>query len=332
MSASEPRRLVSQPGELGDLLRQADDEYARGFDAQRAWVELVERKPARTTWKWLVPVLACSALLALPALRAWRTSSTPAVQVTAERLGPSLSAPSNVDEPPAPPVARVVDPPRRDAVSSRPAQVTILQTAPAPTPSSVQSASQPEEDCLGHARAGDAARAARCFEQRALGSGLSAQIALYELARLQRDALGDPARALGTLEQYLARFPEGSLNGEASFSKVELLTKLGRASEALLASAELLRSRHGGERAAEVHLLRGNLLRSANQPAQAVSEYRAALAAPGRIGDEAAFQLAAALEATGEAGAARTAYEQYLSRPNPRRAAAARARLEALAP
>jgi TolA-binding protein len=187
------------------------------------------------------------------------------------------------------------------------------------------------EECLAYARAGDPKRAAACFTERASGSGLSAQVALYELSRLQRDALGDPGSALASLDQYLQRFPNGSLNGEARFSRLEVLARLGRAQEALSASSEFLSSRFGAERAPEVHLFRGNLLlRGAGSASQAASEYRAAVAAPGRVGDDAAYQLAVALDKSGATAEATDAYQRYLKRSGGRYRKAAAARLEEL--
>jgi tetratricopeptide (TPR) repeat protein len=349
VNASEPRRWLDQSGELSDLLRRAQQDYAHGLDAQRALSRFDERKRAPSSLRWLVPVVALGVLLVLPWLRSWRAgSATAPLQVTAEQLGP-VARPEKDEPAPAPPQVTSATS-RREPVRPRsalaeaasaeqatPAAQPDGQPAAPPTPPTTQgpaeAPAEPEQDCLAHARAGDPRGAAACFEQRAQGSGLSAQVALYELSRLQRDSLGQPDRALATLDQYLARFPEGSLGGEARFSRLELLAKLGRASEAFAASTEFLRSRFGNERAAEVHLLRGNLLlRSLRQPQAAIEEYRAAHGAPGRIGDEAAFQMAAALEGAGDRTAARAAYEQYLKRSGARHAVAARARLEALSP
>jgi hypothetical protein len=94
-----------------------------------------------------------------------------------------------------------------------------------------------------------------------------------------------------------------------------------------------LRSRAGQERAAEVHLFRGNLLLSgAGSAAAAVAEYRAALSAPGRVGDDAAYRLAVALESSGAKADARAAYERYLERSGGRHRGAATAKLTELSP
>jgi tetratricopeptide (TPR) repeat protein len=185
---------------------------------------------------------------------------------------------------------------------------------------------------LGFARSGEPKRAAECFSERAQGSGLSAQVALYELSRLQRDALGEPAAALDSLNRYLERFPQGSLGGEARFSRLELLARLGRTAEAIEASREFLASPFGAERAAEVHLLRGNLFQRAGSAASAVSEYSAAVNAPGRVGDDAAFQLGSALEKNGQKADAVQAYERYLARGKGRHRGAVEARLKELSP
>jgi tetratricopeptide (TPR) repeat protein len=202
---------------------------------------------------------------------------------------------------------------------------------PEPAATAATAASAAGEECLAYARAGDPKRAASCFTERANGSGLSAQVALYELSRLQRDALGDPASALTSLNQYMERFPSGSLSGEARFSRLEALARLGRAQEALSASSEFLSSPFGAERAPEVHLFRGNLLLRGGSASQAASEYRAAVAAPGRVGDDAAYQLAVALDKAGASAEASDAYQQYLKRSGGRYRKAAAARVEELA-
>ena len=88
-------------------------------------------------------------------------------------------------------------------------------------------------------------------------------MALYELARLRRDVLGDADGALAALGDYRQRFPAGSLRNEVEVSRIELLARLKRGPEALEASERLLGTPGGRERAAELRLLRGNVYRAA---------------------------------------------------------------------
>jgi len=109
----------------------------------------------------------------------------------------------------------------------------------------------------------------------------------------------------------------------------DLLQKLGRSAEVLHASAELLASPSGSERAPEIHFVRGNVY-SQSDPAAAAREYALAGAAPGRIGDDAAFLEALNLEKSNKLQPARAAFERYLARAGGRHATEAKAHLTAL--
>jgi tetratricopeptide (TPR) repeat protein len=338
-----PKRLVEQDDALGSLLRQAEEEFQDGLDANRALMRLRQRRRPILRGSWLLASSAAVAALGLVLTHPWQRSAGEATP-TAEQLG---SRAARSEERAA---AAVSAEPVRPLIPAQPGRPSLREVARAdakprlalvPQVNSVSSVATqaavapppvaaPERDCLAFARGGDPQAAAACFNERASGSGLSAQVALYELSRLERDALGKPAQALSTLDRYLERFPSGSLNGEARFSRLELLARLGRTQEALEASRAFLSSSFGVERAAEVHLLRGNLLLRQGQATSAAVEYRAALAAPGRVGDDAAYQLAVALESSGDLPRARAAYAHYLERSSARHAAAAKARLAEL--
>jgi tetratricopeptide (TPR) repeat protein len=334
-------RLIDQANAVAELLEQAQRGYAQGLDANRALLRQGARRSSPAPRGWLL-VGAVAAAAALIVTRPWQLlTSTGGLLVTAEKPSAKPTQPEAraVEKAVAPETQSRKPEPRASHVSPTPLPATHEPPERKPTPPSssapIASAASPaatEEDCLAYARAGDPRRAAACFSARAGGSGLSAQVALYELSRLQRDALGEPAAALSSLTSYLERFPNGSLNGEARFSRLELLARLGRMPEALSASTEFLRSRAGQERAAEVHLFRGNLLLSGGSAAAAAAEYRAALGAPGRVGDDAAYRLAVALESSGARADARAAYERYLERPGGRHRAAASAKLTELSP
>lgn len=341
-------RLVEQGDAVAELLEQAQHGYAEGLDANRALLRQGARR-GPTAPRWLLAAAVAAAAIALIATRPWQLlSGDGGLLVTAEKPSAKMapSGPGSSDKA-AVAEAALNEPARRanrapspvaPSLSPEPTERAPADRKPTPPSSSGPSgisggnaAAPAEEDCLAHARAGDPRRAAACFSARAGGSGLSAQVALYELSRLQRDALGEPAAALSSLSSYLERFPNGSLNGEARFSRLELLARLGRAPEALSASSEFLRSRAGQERAAEVHLFRGNLLlKGAGSAASAAAEFRAALGAPGRVGDDAAYRLAVALESGGNKTEALTAYRHYLERSGGRHRSAATARITEL--
>jgi hypothetical protein len=186
-----------------------------------------------------------------------------------------------------------------------------------------------DEDCLALARDGQPHPAERCFVRRSQGAGLSAEMALYELARLRRDVLGDTEGALGALGDYRQRFPTGSLRNEVDVSRIELLARLERRQEALSASEQLLATPAGRERAAELRLLRGKVFRASGSLREAVAEYAIAERLGGSLGDEATFLRAQCLEALGDVAAARQAYERSAQSAGPRRSEA-RERLAAL--
>ena len=114
-------------------------------------------------------------------------------------------------------------------------------------------------------------------------------------------------------------------------SQLELLLQLGRVDEALKQSDELLSS-SSSERAAELHLLRGHILRKTrSRYAAAAHEYELAERAGARGGDVIYFH-ALCLEALGRATEAAALFSQYLEQPQLSHAEDARRRLERLKP
>jgi len=99
--------------------------------------------------------------------------------------------------------------------------------------------SVPDHDCLHHARAGATDRAISCFQDQAASGGLTAEVALLEIARLRRDVSGDLGGAERALDEYRRRFPRGTLSAEAGIARVELLLRLGRPNEALVEARTL---------------------------------------------------------------------------------------------
>lgn len=177
-----------------------------------------------------------------------------------------------------------------------------------------QQGSMPRRDCLELANQGEYRAAEQCFGERATGAGLSAEMALYEKARLRRDVLHDARGALEALNEHRVRFPQGSLRPEVNLSRVELLAELGRGREALRESEALLASPTGKERAAELHVLRGNVYRRDLSDLRAADrEYALAEQLGGALGAEASQLRGAVLEALGDVPGALSAYRRYLS-------------------
>lgn len=207
--------------------------------------------------------------------------------------------------------------------------------SPAAVPADPVETPRPAEavDCLKYARQGEHTGAESCFEDRSKGSGLGAEMALYELARLRKDVLGNPAGAHDALREYRQRFPNGSLLGEVDFSMVEVLVRLERHEEALRESERLLQSPFGRERQGQLRFLRGNIYKvHLNDCARAEAEYAGAVSEPGARGDTAEYNRALCLEELGRTQEAVDSYRSYLRRPRPTRGEQAAARLKALAP
>jgi hypothetical protein len=190
------------------------------------------------------------------------------------------------------------------------------------------------QDCRELARRGAARQAAACYEIAAAGDDLHAEVALYELARLQRDALADPRAALSTLARYRARFPHGNLGEEVMDDTLGLVVRTGDASAALSLSELLLERAPSAERRAQLHLVRGNVRRvlERDYPRALVEYARAESEGTGALADEGLFWRAVCLQEIAERDQARSAFTRYLQRSRAPRAAEARARLEELKP
>ncbi len=125
--------------------------------------------------------------------------------------------------------------PRAGALAHAPALEPGASAERVPAPA----APAPEVDCLVHARTGATDRAIACFQAQAAASGLSAEVALLEIARLRRDVSGDLGGAERALDEYRRRFPRGTLSVEAGIARVELLLRLGRPNDALVEARPL---------------------------------------------------------------------------------------------
>jgi hypothetical protein len=234
------------------------------------------------------------------------------------------------------------DLPERSVVPGQPAPENVVAT-PRVAPSSRSPGndaagrkageSGEHQDCLALARARRARDAERCFVSQAAGSGLGAELALFELSRLRGDVLNDPAGALEALREHRARFPKGSLRAEADISYLHLLSRLGRHAELLSESAKVLETAKGRERGAELRMLRGHALRAGTKDfRRAEVEYAEVERAGGKFSAEAGYYRGVCLEALGNGRAASSAYRRYLGAPGRAHEAEARRRLSALEP
>jgi len=174
-------------------------------------------------------------------------------------------------------------------------------------------------------------RAIDCYQTIARQSGIGAEVALYEAARLSAEALDDATHALALLEQHGERFPNSVLRVEVQWLKIRSLERAGKLDDALSESEALLDSPVGRTLAPKLHLLRGRIYMGARHDcARALPEYVGLLGEPGPAGDEAEFNRARCLERLQRLDEARAAYERYLGRADARSAEAARTRLNAI--
>ena len=369
MSASKPaphpKHLLE--GKFGGLLSDANREFAAGLDQAAAFRRVTERlstSPATLqswhTW-WLVPATLL-VLAAFAVVRIMHAGDAPVVVAEDLRHYPSPNAEASVGHEAAAPAQRST--PRVDGKSGRgtkrsadvpstPGSASAVassppQQAPGPAPQPPPAPglavadppaaalgtedAAPSSDCLSLARRGQTRDAEACFLKRAESSGLGAEMALYEVARLRRDVLADADGALRALAEYGRRFPNGSLRREVDMSQLELLLQLGRSEDALKQSEALLSSSSSGERAAELHLLRGHIYRKTQSRfAAAAREYELAETAGARGGDATYFR-ALCLEALGRESEAAALFAQYLEQPQRPYADDARRRLQRLKP
>jgi tetratricopeptide (TPR) repeat protein len=115
----------------------------------------------------------------------------------------------------------------------------------------------PSEDCTALVKSQAFVPATACYERQAQKTGLSAELALIELARLRLSALGDAPGAVRALEEHVQRFPNGVLKNPAELAMVRALSAAGRHADALRALEPLIA--RGGPKHAELLQLRGEL-------------------------------------------------------------------------
>ncbi len=187
-----------------------------------------------------------------------------------------------------------------------------------------------DTDCLAAARRGAHQAALTCFEAQARGSGLPAEIAEIEGARLRRDVLGAPRGALAALQGYRRRHPGGAFAPEAAVPIVEILAELGDTPAALAESEALLASSAARERAPELRLLRGRLLRQAGDLERAAEELAMVAAGGGPLAAPANLARGACLEDAGRVEEARALYRELAASSEGAAARSAAERLRAL--
>ncbi len=173
----------------------------------------------------------------------------------------------------------------------------------------------PYESALALAHAGRAREAAQALRGLVDERGPHADLALYDLARLEERELHDSAAALRDFLRYQAEQPDGALSQEVALSAIEL--ELARPDpDAALAQMERYLASHGSaERAPRVHFLEGELWRGRGAWERALAHYEAA--ARSGTEPEALYFEAFCDEKLGRADDAARALRDYL-RTSPR--------------
>jgi hypothetical protein len=313
----EPPRLTGQTGETSELLRSADAGFRDPLDESSAFRRVERGRKRRTAMNW---GLACAgaglaAFLVSQSAGRFGTTEHP-ISVTAE----PLPAPA-----PREPVAPKVE-------EQKPARLAETPP-PSPLPGRMASAEPVDEArCRRLAAAGDGERAFECFQTLARGSGIGAEVASYEAARVSAELLRDAPRALRLLDEHRVRYPDGAMRGEVRWLRVRTLERAGKLDEALSESEALLAVPEGRALASDVHWLRARIYEVRHDCAHAATELVSLVGEPGARGDEAEMKRAACLEELGRTSEALAAYQHYLERAGAARAEQARARVEALRP
>lgn len=269
MSESEgspvaPPRLREQNDAVGRLLREESQlPLPQPSCAAHGIVREYRRRSARRRWS----AIAVSAVLLSGVAVSLRREQAP-LSIGAERIPPFRSSkefhraaepsPARAQEMqaqtkrPAAPAQRNVTARPRSAVRAEPAG-SVEESKPAAEVATTAEVS----DCASLTHAGKYQDAVGCYSAKAKGSGVSAELALLERARLERRVLGDSTAALATLDEYRVRFANGALFREAALARIEVLMALGRNEPARRAIERIVDQ--VPERAAELSLLGARL-------------------------------------------------------------------------
>ena len=128
--------------------------------------------------------------------------------------------------------------------------------------------------------ANEPARAVTLYRALAQHGGPASENAAYEIGKILRDRLGQPANAVAAWRRYRAEHPNGLLRVEADVSIIETLVHAGDASAALGEANDFVRNHPDSERRAEIARVAGDLYRTRGDYKRAVTAYQLALASP----------------------------------------------------
>jgi hypothetical protein len=272
-----PPRLLQTLGPAGDCVREvlSQEELApcppRFAQLQERRARRVKRQRGLALVGLALALVGARALQQeepLPGIQAEHTVSSSSQQLAA----PSSALPGELPlqrELPAPlsskPEGPTPAPPK--AVAPRPSGQALVRVDEPQPPSADAVGKRVNESAAGGgakacaqlARGGASEPALACYAKLASGTGMSAELALFEQARLEGKALRRPERALLTLDDYRRRFPNGSLRAEVMLAQIDWLLAAGNSTRALEVVDEALASGLLRERSAELTRLRSRL-------------------------------------------------------------------------
>jgi hypothetical protein len=275
-----PPRLLQMVGPAGDCLREALAQR-ESIQVPPRFAVLQERRLQRVRRQRLLSLLALVAMAGLGSHVLQREEPLPNIRaeltVSASSPPPSVAGAAPSELPVAPESPRQ-SPPKANRAPLAPKSAAPRASVDA-TPSSSDSPSAVSvtkppivvegggsaKGCAQLARAGSAEQARDCYERLSSGSGMSAELALFEQARLEGKALRRPESALRTLEAHRRRFPSGSLRAEVMLAQIDWLLATGDSAHALQIVDEALASGLLRERTSELQRLRASLA-PANPP------------------------------------------------------------------
>lgn len=269
-----PPRLLQTVGPAGDCLREALAERDP-VQVPPRFAVLQERRLQRMRRQRSLSLIALVAVAGLGAHLLAREEPLPNISAeltvaTNDQPRVALSSspkelPVAPESPPSPvktsaaPVAPKPAAPRASIGAATSANgAPAIDAVAKPTNDSAE-AGGTAKACAQLARAGSAEQARACYEELSRGSGMSAELALFEQARLEGKALRRPDRALQTLEAHRRRFPQGSLRAEVMLAQIDWLLATGDSAHALQVVDEALASGLLRERTSELERLRTTL-------------------------------------------------------------------------
>jgi hypothetical protein len=145
-------------------------------------------------------------------------------------------------------------------------------------------ASSADADAEASARAalasGDTTRALGLYRALVQRGGAAGENAAYEVGKILRDRLGQPANAVAAWRRYRTDHPDGVLRVETDVSIIETLVHAGDAPGALAEANDFIRNHPDSERRAEIARVAGDLYRSRADYKRAVTAYQIALSSP----------------------------------------------------